>query len=174
MAAQEIDRTTPMKPTIIISTSLQNHEAVGTLQAQHRIRYSDVVESGTMIFPQSGIAFMLLDTQEFPENPEEAGLFARIEKFIQIHRNCFILLQASLHRNKEWEILSKIQHRFFGSYLRILPVHNVAEMVKGMLTIAKATSKPHLVTVRDRMSLARAHVIERSPVWEMLRNMQLG
>ncbi|KAJ8418548.1 hypothetical protein AAFF_G00000470 [Aldrovandia affinis] len=47
-------------------------------------------------------------------------------------------------------------------------------MLKGMLTIAKATSKPHVVSVRDRMSLARAHIIERSPVWEMLRDMQLG
>ncbi|KAJ8375286.1 hypothetical protein SKAU_G00058660 [Synaphobranchus kaupii] len=116
---------------------------------------------------------MLVATQEFPANPEEAGLFERIKKFIQVHRNCFILLLASLHGKKEWEIMSTIQHSFFGSNLRILPVHNIAEMVKGMLTIAKATSKPHVVTVRDRMSLARAHIIEHSPVWEMLRDMQL-
>ncbi|XP_064186639.1 protein SPO16 homolog isoform X2 [Anguilla rostrata] len=151
----------------------RNHDAARILQAQqHRIRYSDFVESGTFIFPQSGIAFMLVAAQEFPENPEEAGLFERIKTFLQIHRNSFILLLASLHRKKEWEILSTVQQRFFGGNLRILPVHNNAEMVKGMLTIAKATSKPHVVTVRDRMSLARAHVIERSPVWEMLRDIR--
>ncbi|KAJ8279383.1 hypothetical protein COCON_G00064490 [Conger conger] len=167
------DRAAPFRATIIISTSFQDHEVSRTFQAQqHRIRYSEFVENGTFIFPQSGIAFMLVSAQEFPENPEEAGLFERIKKFMQIHRNAFILLLASLHGKKEWDILSTIQHSFFGSNLRILPVHNIAEMVKGMLTITKATSKPYVVTVRDRMSLAQAHIIEHSLVWEMLRDMQ--
>ncbi|XP_036409350.1 uncharacterized protein C1orf146-like [Megalops cyprinoides] len=164
----------PFKATIIISTTLQDHEASRSLSAQqHRIRHSDSVESGTFIFPQSGVAFMLVTTQEFHESPNEAGLFEKIEKFTQIHRNCFLMLLASLHGEKEQRILSTVQHRFFGSNLRILPVHNVAEMVKGMLSIAKATSNPHVVKVRDRMSLAKAHFIEHSPVWEMLRDMQL-
>lgn len=36
----------------------------------------------------------------------------------------------------------------------------------------QATSKPNVDTVRDRMSLVRGHLIERSPVWELLRDIQ--
>ena len=41
-----------------------------------------------------------------------------------------------------------------------------------MCSSVQATSKPHVDTVRDRMSLVRAHLIERSPVWELLRDIQ--
>ncbi|XP_066548311.1 protein SPO16 homolog [Amia ocellicauda] len=165
------DSMKPWKTTIIISACLQNHEAALSLSAQqHRVRYSDSVERGTFIFPRSGIAFMIVDTQQFPE---EAGLLEQIKKFIHVHRNGFLLLLASLHGEKQWGILSSIQQRFLGSNLRVLPVHNIAEIVKSMLTIAKATSKPHVDSVRDRMTLARAQIIERSPVWEVLRKLQL-
>uniref|UniRef100_A0A3Q3LQ29 Chromosome 1 open reading frame 146 n=1 Tax=Mastacembelus armatus TaxID=205130 RepID=A0A3Q3LQ29_9TELE len=155
------------KTTIIISTSLQ----VRMLSAQqHRIRFSDSVVPGAFIFPLSGTAFLLVYPQDLPERCEESGLMERIKKFVQIHRNSFLLLYSPFNGKKEFEILSEIQRRFFCSNLRILPVRNNAEVVKGMLTIAKATSKPHVDTIRDRMSLARAHIIESSPVWEMLRD----
>ncbi|XP_049444464.1 protein SPO16 homolog [Epinephelus fuscoguttatus] len=164
--------TTPQwKTTVIVSTSLQSHDTGRMLSAQqHRIRFSDSVESGAFIFPLSGTAFLLVDPQDLLENFEEPGLIERIKTFVQVHRNSFLLLYAPFNGKKELEILSVIQHRFFGSNLRILPVRNNAEIVKGMLTIAKATSKPHVDSIRDRMSLARAHIIESSPVWEMLRD----
>ncbi|KAM9357591.1 protein SPO16 homolog [Symphorus nematophorus] len=164
--------TTPRwKTTIIVSTSLQNHDTNRMLSAQqHRIRFSETVESGAFIFPLSGIAFLLVDPQDFPERFEESGLIERIKTFVHVHRNSFLLLYAPFNGKKESEILSEIQCRFFGSNLRILPVRNNAEIVKGMLTIAKATSKPHVDSIRDRMSLARAHITESSPVWEMLRD----
>ncbi|XP_068446027.1 protein SPO16 homolog isoform X2 [Clinocottus analis] len=154
--------TTPQwKTTIIVSSSLQNHDTNRMLSAQqHRIRFSDGVESGAFIFPLSDLL----------EHFEESGLTERIQTFVQVHRNSFLLLCAPFNGKKELEILSMIQHRFFGSNLRILPVRNNAEVVRGMLTIAKATSKPHVDTIRDRMSLARARVIESSRVWEMLRD----
>ncbi|XP_029285002.1 protein SPO16 homolog isoform X2 [Cottoperca gobio] len=140
------------------------------LSAQgHRIRLSDGVESGAYIFPLSGTAFLLVGPQDLLEHFEESGLIERIQMFVQVHRNSFLLLFAPFNGKKELEMLSVLQHRFFGSNLRILPVRNNAEIVKGMLTIAKATSKPHVDSIRDRMSLARAHIIESSPVWEMLR-----
>ncbi|XP_031728797.1 protein SPO16 homolog [Anarrhichthys ocellatus] len=159
------------KTTIIVSSSLQNHDTNRMLSAQqHRIRFSDSVESGAFIFPLSGTAFLLVDPQDHLEHFEESGLIERVKTFVQVHRNSFLLLYAPFNGKKELEVLSVIQHRFFGSSLRILPVRNNAELVKGMLTIAKATSKPHVDRIRDRMSLARAHVIESSPVWEMLRD----
>ncbi|KAM7410573.1 hypothetical protein PAMA_001824 [Pampus argenteus] len=137
---------------------------------QHRIRYSDSVESGAFIFPLSGTAFLLVDPQDVPERCEESGLIERIKKFVEVHRNSFLLLQAPFNGKRELEIMSLIQHRFFGSNLKVLPVRNNAEIVKGMLTIAKATSKPHVDSIQDRMSLARAHIIESSSMWEMLRD----
>uniref|UniRef100_A0A3B4YDH1 Chromosome 1 open reading frame 146 n=1 Tax=Seriola lalandi dorsalis TaxID=1841481 RepID=A0A3B4YDH1_SERLL len=148
--------TTPAwKTTVIVSTSLQ---------VSHRLRFSDSVESGAFIFPLSGTAFLLVDPQDLPERFEESGLMERIKKFVQVHRNSFLLLYAPFIGKRELEILSGIQCRFLGSNLKILPVRNNAEIVKGMLTIAKATSKPHAVTIQDRMSLAQAHIVESSPV----------
>ncbi|KAK1165166.1 hypothetical protein AOXY_G13635 [Acipenser oxyrinchus oxyrinchus] len=163
------------KTTIIISTAIQNHDVSCSLSAQqHRIRYTDSVETGSLIFPLSGIAFLIVDTQEFPENQEETAVFEKIKNFIGIHRNSFLLLLASLHGPKECRILFRIQQRFLTSNLRIIPVHNTPEIIKSMLTIAKATSKPHVDSVRDQMTIAKAQIIERSSVWEMLRNLQLG
>ncbi|XP_074523786.1 protein SPO16 homolog [Halichoeres trimaculatus] len=158
--------------TIIASTSLQNHDSNRMLSAQqHKIRFSDSVQSGAFIFPLSGIAFLLVDPQDLPERFEESGLTERINTFVQVHRNSFLLFLAPFNGQKELGILTGIQHRFLGSNLRILPVRNNAEIVKGMLTIAKATSKPHVDSIRNRMSLAQARIIESSPVWEMLRDM---
>ncbi|KAM4629245.1 protein SPO16 homolog [Polymixia lowei] len=159
------------KTTIIVSKSLKNHEASRTLGAQqHRIRFSDNVESGVIVFPSSGTAFLFIDPQEFPEDLEGSGLFEKIETFVQVHRNSFLLLLTPLYGKRELDTLLAIQHRFFGSNLRILPVRNNAELLKGMLTIAKATGKPHADRIQDWLSLTRAHVIESSPVWEMLRD----
>uniref|UniRef100_A0A3P8RDX5 Uncharacterized protein n=1 Tax=Astatotilapia calliptera TaxID=8154 RepID=A0A3P8RDX5_ASTCA len=164
--------TPQWKTTIIVSTSLQSHEIIRMLNAQqHRIRFSDSVHPGAFIFPLSGTAFLMVDPQDLPEPSEESGVFERIKKFVQVHRNCFLLLRSPFKGKKELETLTVIQNRFFGSNLRILPVQNTDEIVKGMLTIAKATSKPHVDSIRDRISLARAHIIESSPVWEMLRDM---
>ncbi|KAG5275899.1 hypothetical protein AALO_G00125750 [Alosa alosa] len=159
--------------TVIVSTSLQNHESARLLCAQqHRIRFSDGVEPGSFVFPLSGTAFMLVVPQEIQESLENTDLYEKIQKFVQVHRNSFLLLQAPVFGKKEWDIMAAVQIRFFGTNLRVLPVHCNANMVKGMLALAKATSKPHVDTVRDRMSLVRAHLIERSPVWELLRDIQ--
>ncbi|XP_072244858.1 protein SPO16 homolog isoform X2 [Leuresthes tenuis] len=160
------------KTTIIVSSTLQNHDTYRLLSAQqHRIRFSDSVVTGAFIFPSSGTAFLLVDPQDFPEHFEELGLIEQMEKFVQVHRNCFLLLHAPFNGKKEMHILTLIQNRFFSSNLRIIPVRNNAETVKGMLKIAKATSKPHVDSIRDRMSRAQAHIIETSPVWEMLRDL---
>ncbi|XP_061592979.1 protein SPO16 homolog [Cololabis saira] len=158
--------------TVIVSSSLQKHAAYRLLSSQqHRVRCSDSVESGCFIFPTAGIAFLLIDPHDLPEPLDEPRLLQQIESFVKVHRNCFVLLQAPPGGTRAPHILTLIQNRFLGSNLRILPVRNDAELVKGMLTIAKATSKPHADSIRDRMSLAKAHIIDTSPMWEMLRDM---
>ncbi|KAJ0032098.1 hypothetical protein NQD34_002179 [Periophthalmus magnuspinnatus] len=158
------------KTTIIVSSSLENHDTVKMLKAEEQwLRFTDSVETGAFIFPLSGTAFLLVDPQD-PQH-QASVLVEKLNTFVQVHRNCFMLLHAPFNGPKEMETLSLVQNRFFGSNLRILPVRNNADIVKGMLKIAKATSKPHVDNIRDRLSLARAHIIENSSVWEMLRDM---
>ncbi|XP_062853314.1 protein SPO16 homolog isoform X2 [Trichomycterus rosablanca] len=164
---------TPWKTTVIVSSSLQNNELSRLLSAQqHRLRFSDSVEPGSFVFPLSGTAFMLITPEQFPEKTESAEFFERIEKFVQVHRNSFILLQSPVFGTEEWEFVSTLQNRFFGSNVKVLPIHSNGDAVRSMLTIAKATSKPHVDSVRDRMNLARARIIKRSPVWDLLQSVQ--
>ncbi|XP_029683648.1 uncharacterized protein C1orf146 homolog isoform X1 [Takifugu rubripes] len=168
MATQE----NAWKTTIIVSTSLQQHDLSQKLiSQQHRIRFSHSIEAGAFIFPLSGTAFLLIDPADISGSIEDSGLIETIKSFAQVHRNSFLLLITPFIGKKEIEILSAIQHRFFGSKLKILPVRNNGDILTGMLTIAKATCKPYAGIIYNRMSLARAHIVESSPVWEMLRDM---
>ncbi|KFQ05780.1 Uncharacterized protein C1orf146, partial [Leptosomus discolor] len=146
-----------------------NHEISTVLQRQHhRVRYSESVETGSVIFSLSGVAFILSDSQDFLTTGEEE-FSKRIQKFINIHRNGFLVLSAALHGPEEWDVMFRIQRRFLGSNLRIIPVHNTAEAVKLMLTIAKVTSKPRADDIRYQMAMTKAQIIENSPVWKMLQ-----
>ncbi|XP_026069540.1 protein SPO16 homolog isoform X2 [Carassius auratus] len=164
---------TSWKTTIIISSSPQCDEPSKILLAQqHRIRRSDTILSSAFVFPMSGTAFLLVTPEEFPAKLENSEFFERIEKFVQVHRNSFLLLQAPVYGKREWEILSSVQNRFLGCNLRVIPVHSTADVVKGMLVIAKATSKPNVANLSDQMSLACTYIIDHSPVWGMLQEMQ--
>ncbi|KAM9283722.1 protein SPO16 homolog [Morus bassanus] len=159
--------------TVIMSTALQNHEISTILQRQqHRVRYSESVEIGSVIFSLSGVAFILADAQDLLTTGEEQ-FFKRIQKFIKIHRNSFLVLSAALHGPEEWDVMFRIQTRFLGSNLRIIPVHNTPETVKLMLTIAKVTSKPRADDIRHKMAMTKAQIIENSPIWKMRQEYQL-
>uniref|UniRef100_A0A8B9RTP7 Chromosome 1 open reading frame 146 n=1 Tax=Accipiter nisus TaxID=211598 RepID=A0A8B9RTP7_9AVES len=139
---------------------------------QHRVRYSESVEMGSVIFSLSGVAFILSDIQELLMTGEEQ-FSKKIQKFINIHRNSFLVLSAALHGPEEWNVMFRIQRRFLGSNLRVIPVHNAAETVKLMLTIAKVTSKPQADNTRYKIAMTKAQIIENSPVWKMLQDYQL-
>ncbi|TRY96447.1 hypothetical protein DNTS_027524 [Danionella cerebrum] len=162
------------KTTVIISTSSLCDEASRILLAQHhKIRRSGSILHSSIVFPLSGTAFLLITPEEFPASLEEPELFKRIEKFVQVHRNSFLVLQAPVYGEKEWKILSSLQNRFLGCNLRVIPAHSTADIVKGMLIIAKATSKPSVETLRQQMSMACAHITRNSPIWEVLQKIQL-
>uniref|UniRef100_A0A8D2J4A4 Chromosome 1 open reading frame 146 n=1 Tax=Varanus komodoensis TaxID=61221 RepID=A0A8D2J4A4_VARKO len=144
------------------------HEWRQCTSSQHRVRYSESVEDGSIIFSLSGVAFLLADAQGFFADREL--FFERIKKFITIHRNGFLLLSAAHHGPEEWNVTFKVQQRFLGSNLRIIPVHNTAEAIKLMLTIAKTTSKPYLDNIRYRMLMAKTQIVEQSSVWKMLQS----
>ncbi|XP_068599994.1 protein SPO16 homolog [Brachionichthys hirsutus] len=168
MATSE-EETPPWKTTIIVSTSLRTHDVIRMLTAQaHRIRFSESVHSGAFIFPLSGTAFLLVHPGDLPESSGDSGLTDEIKAFVQVHRNSFLLLYAPFNGGEELKALSVVQRRFFGGNLRVLPVRNSNDIVNGMLTIAKATSKPLADSISDRMSKARTFIIEKSPAWETL------
>ncbi|ELW72628.1 hypothetical protein TREES_T100001396 [Tupaia chinensis] len=148
-----------------IATALENQS--------HKIRYSDSVENGAIIFSLSGVAFLLMDTKECLMSAEEAVL-ARIEKFINIHQNSFLILSAALHGLEEWKLMFRIQQRFLGRNLRIIPVHNTVNAINLMCTVAKTASKPYIDNICYRMVTTKAYIIEQSPVWKTLQKIKLS
>uniref|UniRef100_A0A3B4AE38 Uncharacterized protein n=1 Tax=Periophthalmus magnuspinnatus TaxID=409849 RepID=A0A3B4AE38_9GOBI len=154
------------KTTIIVSSSLEvNLKVVLVIKlafANKLVHASNSKMSSSLSdsIVVTGTAFLLVDPQD-PQH-QASVLVEKLNTFVQVHRNCFMLLHAPFNGPKEMETLSLVQNRFFGSNLRILPVRNNADI---------ATSKPHVDNIRDRLSLARAHIIENSSVWEMLRDM---
>lgn len=52
-----------------------------------------------------------MDAKECFMSTEEIFL-AKIEKFINIHRNSFLVLSAALHGPKEWKLMFRIQQRY--------------------------------------------------------------
>ncbi|XP_040264673.1 protein SPO16 homolog [Bufo bufo] len=168
MAAQDAKLAEDWSTTVIVSSTLQDHEVIATLRnQQHKIRFSKSLLAGSIIFPLSGIAFLLANAQEALGSQREDA-FDKIQQFTSIHRNSFLVLVAALHGPEERDLMFSIQLRFLGSNLKIIPAHNSVETVKSILTIAKATSKPHLESIRDRLLQAKMHIAENSPVWKTL------
>ncbi|XP_012585435.1 PREDICTED: uncharacterized protein C1orf146 homolog [Condylura cristata] len=160
--------------TIIISSSLKNSEVATALENRsHKVRYSDSVENGSIIYSLSGVAFLLMDTKECFTSTEEIFL-AKITKFINTHQNSFLVLCAALHGLEEWKLMFKIQQRFLGSNLRILPVHNTVNAINLMCTVAKVTSKPYIDSICYKMTTTKAYIIEQSPVWKTLQKISLN
>ncbi|KAM4871793.1 protein SPO16 homolog [Thomomys bottae] len=160
--------------TVIISSSLKSYEISTALENRsYKVRYSDSVEDGSIIFSRSGVAFLLMDANECIMSTEEIFLI-KIEKFINLHRNSFLVLSAALHGPQEWRLMFRIQQRFLGSNLRILPVHNTVNAINIMCTIAKTTSKPNIDTICYRMITTKAYIIEQSPVWKTLHKIKLS
>lgn len=58
-----------------------------------------------------GTAFLLVEPEDISGRLQESRLLERIDKFVHVHRNSFILLYAPFNGSKELEILSDIQYR---------------------------------------------------------------
>ncbi|KAG9483162.1 hypothetical protein GDO78_009224 [Eleutherodactylus coqui] len=139
MAAQDAKPDDDWSTTVIVSSSLQDHEVIACLQnQQHKIRFSESVLTGSIIFPLSGVAFLLANAQEVLGTRREA-IFDIIQQFTSIHRNSFLVIVAALHGPEEWDFIFSIQLRFLGSNLKVIPTHNSVETVKSILTIAKVS-----------------------------------
>ena len=64
-----------------------------------------------------------------------------IVKFHSRHQKCFVFLCAPILGESEQRTLSALQKQFMFRNISFLPVHNTAECVDCMATIAKVNSK---------------------------------
>ncbi|XP_072020138.1 protein SPO16 homolog isoform X1 [Amphiura filiformis] len=131
---------------VVVNSSLQDSDITRMLsQQKHKLRYSDSSIPNTFIFPLSAVAFMVLPLSDAAlEWPPKSGnikldedIYDRLEKFVKVHKNCFLLALASLHGQHERAVMSEIQKRFMCSPMRILPAHNASDCVQCMTTVAK-------------------------------------
>jgi len=114
-----------------------------------------------------------MDAKECSMSAEEIFL-DKIEKFINIHQKSFLVLSAALHGPGEWKLMFRIQQRFLGSNLQILPVHNTVNAINRMCTIAKTVSKPYTDSICYRMITTEAYISEQSPVWKTFQKLKLS
>ncbi|XP_071507340.1 protein SPO16 homolog [Diadema antillarum] len=166
---------------IVIHNEQKNNEISRLLQQRHKVRFSDSTVPGTFIFPLSAIAFMVTPLDKVSlEWPPKSGhiqldhdFVDRVLKFIQIHRNSYLVVSSALHGPHEMEVIAAIQFRFVDSNLKILPVHNDAECVQTIQTIAQATCKPTSTILKSRLDGILSHQSREEVVLNILSQIGL-
>nr|XP_054749924.1 protein SPO16 homolog [Lytechinus pictus] len=141
---------------------------------------SNTTVSSSIIFPLSSVAFLIVPIEKASlEWPPKSGriqldheFLERVQKFVQIHRNSYMVLTSALHGPHEMAIIAAIQTRFIDHNLRILPVHNDSECLQTILTIAQATCTPTCNILRSRLDA----ILSRQNSAQMILNIlsQLG
>ncbi|XP_041371910.1 protein SPO16 homolog [Gigantopelta aegis] len=153
----EITQTQAPWP-VIIHQSLE-HTELGKFLAQKRfkLRISETVTPYSIIFPKSGVAFLYVNLSPSLWNSESEQLkqdfINSIDKFVQVHRNCYFLAQASQYGEKEFKLLSAIQLHYLLTTLQIVPIHNASDGVKAMINIAKLLCKPVSDLMNERFRI---------------------
>ncbi|XP_070537187.1 protein SPO16 homolog [Ptychodera flava] len=166
---------------VIVNSSLYDSDMARQLQREHKIRYSDNTIKHTCIFPLSSIAFIIVPVNEattvWPlKSPWklDPALIERIERFVSVHCNGYLIVTASLFGQHEMTVFSSLQDRFLKTKLRLLPAHNASDCVQCMLTIAKATCKPASAIIKERMNVALANQLSEVAVIHILSMLGLN
>nr|XP_032822749.1 uncharacterized protein C1orf146 homolog isoform X2 [Petromyzon marinus]XP_032822750.1 uncharacterized protein C1orf146 homolog isoform X2 [Petromyzon marinus] len=158
---------------VIVSSSLKEHELIRKLvECKMKVRYSDSVGPGVVILSRSGVAFKLVTVEEMSEGMKSPVLL-EIKKFSSVHRNSFLLLIASFHGQKEMQSMHHLQLRFLTTNLKIMPVHNIKEVMSVMFTITKMMSKPEADVMKKKMAMVSTMVVNKSPVWHLLQHIDI-
>ncbi|XP_041460787.1 protein SPO16 homolog [Lytechinus variegatus] len=170
----------PPKWPVVVNGTLKDTDISTLLLQRHKVRFSDTTVSSSIIFPLSSVAFLIVPLEKTSlEWPPKSGriqldheFLQRLQKFVQIHRNSYMVLTSALHGPHEMAIISAIQTRFIDHNLRILPVHNDSECLQTILTIAQATCTPTCNILRSRLDA----ILSRQNSAQMILNIlsQLG
>ncbi|XP_053409048.1 protein SPO16 homolog [Mercenaria mercenaria] len=168
-------------PVIIHQSMSHTDYATILRQKQLKVRVSDGVIPGTVIFPLSGVAFLIIPlSQATIQDPENKciqlsqELIDRVEKFLHIHRKCYMLCQAPLHGQSERNVFSMIQRKYLDTRLNMIPVHNATEAVKSMLTIAKALCKPVSDILHERLQSVIKEQLQNDVMTAALKQLGLS
>ncbi|XP_052213357.1 protein SPO16 homolog [Dreissena polymorpha] len=145
-------------PVILHQTWEMSELSQLLLHKQLKLRFSDSIIPSSVIFPLSGVASLLVPLgKALATDGDQSGqelsteLQERLGRFLQVHRKCYLLCVAPVHGQHERSVFSLIQRLYCNTRLEMLPVHNEAEAVKCMLTIAKALCKPMGDILSDRL-----------------------
>ncbi|XP_046355719.2 protein SPO16 homolog isoform X1 [Haliotis rufescens] len=168
---------------VILHQSLEKSEISRLLrQKNFKIRNSESVTNNSIIFPMSGVAFMILHLKDvISDGCIRAEVWERlawlsvfylaaaaaskstrrisIDKFIQVHRRCYILAEAPCHAEQEQCVFSAIQEKYMTSSLQMIPVHTPAESIQAMLNISKSLCKPMGEVVTRRFQGVLTHAM---------------
>ncbi|KAK3713000.1 hypothetical protein QZH41_014109 [Actinostola sp. cb2023] len=163
---------------VIVNVSLSNSEVCRLLEKNHKMRVSDTTGEDTVIFPLSSVAFLLLNSSDIMTRNDDgnsrldANIMKRIERFQQIHRNCYVIVTSNMMSAKQLQCLVALQERF-SQHLGFIPVCNSKESVNCMTNIAKVTCKPLSNVIKERLQNLQSSTIIESVVLHILSNLGL-
>ncbi|CAG5122682.1 unnamed protein product [Candidula unifasciata] len=139
-------------------------------QKQIKIRTSERLPEGAVIVPKGKLAFLMVDivnpVRSYPSSVETghnnrglcenssgiSELLARIDKFIGIHGQCTVILQAPLYTTKEFRIMSALQLKYLYQTVDFVPAHSAEECVEAILTMALVQTPPNCNILHDRIN----------------------
>ncbi|XP_052806512.1 protein SPO16 homolog [Mya arenaria] len=142
---------------------------------------SDSTVPGSVIFPLSCVAFLPIPLANVTCTDPKTNnttltqeLHDRLDRFLQVHRKCYSLCLAPLHGSPEKHAFALIQKEYLDSRLEMLKVHNNAEAVKCMVTIAKSLCKPTGDLLSERLNAVINDQLGVSHITTALRQLGLN
>ncbi|XP_033099618.1 uncharacterized protein C1orf146-like [Anneissia japonica] len=145
---------------VIINNSLADTQLCRCLQKQYKIRFSESTPQDSCIFPLSTVTFLVVKAEDVTTSKSTPSdeqiklspyMIERLWNLQSGHQNCFLILSAALHEQRELSIFAAIQQSVSGSNMKILPSHNDSETAKIMAMIAKAKEKSTSAILKQRL-----------------------
>ncbi len=96
-----------------------------------------------------------------------------IERFSELHHQCYILLTAPLFGRHEQAVVSHLQDVFLDRDLQFVPQHNAKECMTCMQNITKVTCKPICEVIEQRMVALKKEIESEGSVLEILKRLGL-
>ncbi|XP_059173605.1 uncharacterized protein LOC131954100 [Physella acuta] len=143
-------------------------------QKQIKIRTSWSVVKGSVIFPKAKVAFLIVEltkpaTDGCPGQISSTSALGasdieRMDKFVNIHGHCYIVLQAPLFTDTELSTLSFLQTNYLQHKVDVLPAHSYDDCMTAMLTIVSLQIPPKSDLLHQRFCDLMTDILKPFPV----------
>jgi len=145
-------------PPVIVHSSLNQSDLVARLtQKQLKVRFSNSTPEGSLIFPQCGPVFLVLQlpltVAVWPPAPDVLlvpEVLQRIEKAATVHPGLYILTLSALLGVNELNVISALQNRLATHNLNIIPLRDGKQCVECMCNLAKVMESTTKKTIVQR------------------------